>query len=439
MWGEAHDLFIFFACENTVFFCLIFSWSPANATIYYVANGATNNCYINSAYVQECSGYAQTKERACQILGEKAVALGALATNKVPLTVNPAATGCITTSGGTYGSAITSVLDNFCSYFDANGNCTTPPDPPPIVIENCSDGYPPNLNGYAGCDRPSLKICTNGSYVDSQLGVCSSSCTDYQTCYNSAIAQVGVCSGATYTNFNYVDPLNYSISCGDIPPASPDSSANGGNQDGNIYNDPQSTTPSAGSTTSTTDLSTVGQSIKEALQPEFSTLERAINKTTDQISKGDVLIRDSINSLSTTTSNGSSDVVNSVDSLNNTSQITNSKLDTISGLLASQQNGSIAEPGIAATWWEPRYPDGMSGQITSFIAARSTAGPISNFVGSWGIAENGTVPEFGLNVQMGPFGFGYHSFAVPSIIWIFLKMCILLTALFTARSLIFGG
>lgn len=99
----------------------------------------------------------------------------------------------------------------------------------------------------------------------------------------------------------------------------------------------------------------------------------------------------------------------------------------------------LPAPGAPASWWESRYPEGMSGAITGFINQRSSSGPISKFTGSWGFADSGTIPDFSLNLTIGPYNFGNHSFQVPVIIWAFLRTCILLTALFTARSLIFGG
>ena len=119
-----------------------------------------------------------------------------------------------------------------CVDDDLDGQCDT-------AEEICEDGFPSSADPR-GCDRPDLAQCQDGSYVEAGSGICPTyipPCTDRQTCYEYAKTQIACGSNQIYSTFTYYDPSNFNISCSDVDPNSPDHPDNGGNLDGNPYND----------------------------------------------------------------------------------------------------------------------------------------------------------------------------------------------------------
>lgn len=230
--------------------------------------------------------------------------------------------------------------------------------------EMCEDGFPPDLLGYYGCDRPAIKQCPDGSYVNKNAfcPLAPQVCSDYDTCYNYALSGAN-CTGATYFEFNYTDPQNFSFECSGIDAGSPDNPDNGGNADGNPNNDP--TSPDS-PTVSELDPTSMANAIDSALRDDFGNVERAIRETgsnvedavRDGTAKADQnaqAIKDALNNLGigtgegftdlqtainngfaqlgTTTADGSSDIVDSVDGVKNSVNAGNATLAEISGKL----------------------------------------------------------------------------------------------------------
>lgn len=154
-----------------------------------------------------------------------------------------------------------------CSEPNESGLCSEP-------IAICSDGLPANIGSYNSCDREDLKMCSGGSVVIAETGVCSTVCNDFDTCEQYATANFSdSCANSTLFSFNYTDPDNWSYSCTEIDETSPDHIANGGNEDGNQNNDPSSPiTP----TVSEIDPDGLAAAIDSHLQNDFGNVERAI-------------------------------------------------------------------------------------------------------------------------------------------------------------------
>ena len=90
-------------------------------------------------------------------------------------------------------------------------------------------------------------------------------------------------------------------------------------------------------------------------------------------------------------------------------------------------------------FYEPQYPDGLSGVWDSFSAdVQSTA--FMEFLGSFVPQFAGSCPSFNINLTIASWA-SYGSMDFPSLCYIFdfIKIIMLATAVFTARALIFGG
>lgn len=90
-------------------------------------------------------------------------------------------------------------------------------------------------------------------------------------------------------------------------------------------------------------------------------------------------------------------------------------------------------------FYEPQYPDGLSGVWDSFSAdVQSTA--FMEFLGSFVPQFAGSCPSFNINLSIASWA-SYGSMDFPSLCYIFdfIKIIMLATAVFTARALIFGG
>ncbi|WP_445766612.1 hypothetical protein [Rheinheimera sp.] len=136
---------------------------------------------------------------------------------------------------------------------------------------------------------------------------------------------------------------------------------------------------------------------------------------------------------------------------------TNSKLDGIGQQLDGQGKslkgiadgigeafGDDGEPeggGLdgEGTWYESEYPDGIVGIWNEHSAALQQT-PMFDFLNQFQIAPDGTQPDMNFCFNLGSLGdLGCKAVEVPAIVWVFLKLCILITAAFTCRALIFGG
>lgn len=103
-------------------------------------------------------------------------------------------------------------------------------------------------------------------------------------------------------------------------------------------------------------------------------------------------------------------------------------------------------PGLGAgdcvadcSWYESAYPDGIVGIWQEHSAALKQT-PVFTFLDQFKFEPDGAQPDFQLCFNMGKLGdYGCKSLEVPSVIWAFMKLVILISAAFLCRALIFGG
>lgn len=89
------------------------------------------------------------------------------------------------------------------------------------------------------------------------------------------------------------------------------------------------------------------------------------------------------------------------------------------------------------SWWTSGYPGGISGIWDAHT------GSLESLVGTSGIADlgissQGGDADFGC-FDLSEFGLGSQCVSVASYIWQFIALCLMITAVFTSRGLVFGG
>jgi hypothetical protein len=111
-------------------------------------------------------------------------------------------------------------------------------------------------------------------------------------------------------------------------------------------------------------------------------------------------------------------------------------LDGINDSLNPSELPPIPEP---ASWYEPVYEDGLSGVWDEHLPALQQT-PLFTFLDQFTMAPSGTQPDWNFCFNLGALGnYGCERLEVPSFIWNFIRIVMLLGAAFTARRLIFGG
>lgn len=91
------------------------------------------------------------------------------------------------------------------------------------------------------------------------------------------------------------------------------------------------------------------------------------------------------------------------------------------------------------SWFQTSYPDGFSGIFDSKRQAVEDGAMVS-WLGSWGVASSGTCPSFNIDLNLGFINFGsFNALANWCYIFDFIRICILISAAFACRALIFGG
>lgn len=108
--------------------------------------------------------------------------------------------------------------------------------------------------------------------------------------------------------------------------------------------------------------------------------------------------------------------------------------------------GGGGGPGSGSEWsvptfYESKYPDGMSGvwQSSGLAAAAGVFDGLAGaFVPPWS-DTNGACQSFYLNLDIGIFNFGRFDISPPCFVWSFLWLCMQIGAIFLFRALVFGG
>ena len=90
-------------------------------------------------------------------------------------------------------------------------------------------------------------------------------------------------------------------------------------------------------------------------------------------------------------------------------------------------------------FYEPQYPDGFQGVWDAATTDLGTSAFVE-FLNSFVPSFSGSCPSFSLNVNVDSWAaFGTFEFSSLCYVFDFIKIIMLITALFTARALIFGG
>ncbi len=244
----------------------------------------------------------------------------------------------------------------------------------PVVAEDeiCADGFPPQTGDYFSCDRPILKICGDGSFVREDIGICSQICTDYQTCLDFAVTGANCDSSQNFV-FDYTDPENFSFSCSTIDVASPDNPDNGGNSDGNPFNDPNTPVTGPGSTPPVSDIDpqSLASAIGAELLDDLSAIERAVRDNSDQSKINTGVIEDAIsvgtNKNSESFDNLETAIREGISSGEGGADAIRRSVDTLGSILGeiSQKNAGPCDPT------KPDYYSCLQNPLTNFPAHSS--------------------------------------------------------------------
>ena len=264
--------------------------------------------------------------------------------------------------------------------------CPADPDPEP---ELCADGFPPEAGhdlGYLTCDRPALRQCTDDSYVRDDIGICSTVCSDFQTCHDYALSNSS-CDGAQNFEFEYQNPENWSFTCTTIDIASPDHPDSGGNADGNPYNDPNTPSTGEGSTPSVgnIDPQSLATAIGSELQDDLSNIERAVRDGLDQSKTNTDVLEVAIGNVADTNNAGFGDVEGAIrdgitsaegsaEGVRQSVDTLGTKLDQISGQLGDTGPCDPTQPGYLSCLDTPlsNLPSHSTGTATTFAEANAS-------------------------------------------------------------------
>jgi len=92
-----------------------------------------------------------------------------------------------------------------------------------------------------------------------------------------------------------------------------------------------------------------------------------------------------------------------------------------------------------SSWYESKYPDGVSGVVSNFQETVSQGPFLAILDPLKSLPDQGSYPTWNFDANMGSLGNYSGTISVPDYVWIFVRFCILFTAAMTARKLIFGG
>lgn len=99
---------------------------------------------------------------------------------------------------------------------------------------------------------------------------------------------------------------------------------------------------------------------------------------------------------------------------------------------------TLGPPGDPSSWWESRYPDGMASTFNDFSNSHVRSGPMGNWLSSWSLPSNGSVPIWSVLTAGLPFDLGILSFTVPLSVWLAVRAIVLFSAAIAAFRIIFG-
>jgi hypothetical protein len=100
-----------------------------------------------------------------------------------------------------------------------------------------------------------------------------------------------------------------------------------------------------------------------------------------------------------------------------------------------------SKPDVSQNWYQKKYPDGVTGVFTSgFNQMKST--PLYSLIDSFAVTVSAAEHSGCWNMNLGSVlgvNMGSHQLCIPPLVMDFLKIAFILTALFGARRIVFGG
>jgi hypothetical protein len=97
-----------------------------------------------------------------------------------------------------------------------------------------------------------------------------------------------------------------------------------------------------------------------------------------------------------------------------------------------------AGPACIESWWESAYPEGMTG-IWDARSAALTGSGLFAWLCDWGVPQSGAAPTWVIPLDLGIANFGSGDVSLPAWLWPVLKAILLVSTIFGARRIIFGG
>lgn len=327
--------------------------------------------------------------------------------------------------------------------------------------ETCSDGFPPNLLDYPDCDRPELQQCTDGSYIVKETGLCPTepepdpdpeptpeptpepdpeptpepnelSATaiakevdkELKDNFDDVVSSVDKNTDKIDLTNTKLDTINttlvesIAISNENLITTT-DTITNAFQDSMNVFD------------TSFTALTESNNILNDSLNSQTEAIRgnlEATNQNIDNLNSG-------LNNLNQTLSQNNSTLT---DIKNNTSAIS----DTNSSILDSISNTSTTSSfnkSDSSSYWDSPYDDGFSGVYNDKKNEFLNTG-VFQFLQQFKFNTGGSPPNMEMCFNTGLVDLGCKSIPFDwSRILPFLKICILITAAFTCRKIIFGG
>ena len=110
--------------------------------------------------------------------------------------------------------------------------------------------------------------------------------------------------------------------------------------------------------------------------------------------------------------------------------------DKIDETFNPSETRPIPEP---SSWYESKYENGVQG-VWDDYRQRLNDTSFFQFLNQFSLSPSGTQPDWNMCFNLGALGnYGCERIEVPAFIWNFVRLCILVTAGFTCRRIIFGG
>lgn len=175
---------------------------------------------------------------------------------------------------------------------------------------------------------------------------------------------------------------------------------------------------------------TQGQPVTQTTtNPDGSTVTRTDTPTYNVQSNGDTYNTNQVTINNTTVTNNTT---NNNDGTTTTTTTTKEK---------QQEDYSFTDKELppVPTLYTPKYPDGLAGVWNDKIASIKSSS-LFTFVNtlSSGAPDSGSCPSWTLSL-VGIGKLGSYSLQPPCMVWPFVRWALLITALFVARRLVFGG